>query len=220
MKYRIRNWHDHQHYKDRNPPWVKLHVGILSSRDWVMWNDASRVLAVACIVLAAKTGGEIDGSEGGLEYIKFSAYLKGTPNLKPLIDSGFLECLQVASETLADASGSVSVSSCDSPSVSPEDASKNLRLREGATIPDDLKISEPEIRDWLKYKAERKESYKSMGLGALWRRIRLIPADKRREAIDHSMAQGWKGIYEKTGGNGGTKQTAGYAEAQRGKYPD
>lgn len=110
MKYRIKNWSEYQHYKDRNPPWVKLHVLLLSSRDWVMWTDASRTLAIVCMVLAAQTGGEIDGSPDGLAYLKRAGYLNSKPTLNPLIDSGFLVQVGDASAVLADASASVSVS--------------------------------------------------------------------------------------------------------------
>ena len=110
MKYRIKNWAESQHYKDRNPPWMKLKVGIISSRDWVMWSDASRTLAIVCMVLATCTNGEIDGSPEGLIYLQKAGSLNSKPNLKPLIDSGFIVAVD-ASETLApSASGSVSVS--------------------------------------------------------------------------------------------------------------
>jgi len=98
MKYlTIRNWREYQHYKDRNPPWIKLHVDLLSSRDWVMWNDASRVLAVACMLLASRTDGKIPHDPA---YLQRVAYLNRKPDLKPLIDSGFLVD---ASNLLADA---------------------------------------------------------------------------------------------------------------------
>lgn len=101
MKYRVRNWHQFQHYKDRNPPWIKLHFSLLSSPDWVMLDDASRVLAIACMLIASRNDGEIDGSANGLAYLKRVAYLNKQPTLKPLIECGFLEC---ASGMLADAS--------------------------------------------------------------------------------------------------------------------
>ena len=101
MKYRVKNWRQFQHYRDRNPPWIKLHFAMLSSRDWVSLDDASRVLAVACMLIASRNDGEIDGSEGGLEYMQRVAYLHKKPNLKPLIDCGFLES---ASNLQADAS--------------------------------------------------------------------------------------------------------------------
>lgn len=91
MKYRVKNWRQFQHYKDRNPPWIKLHFALLSSADWVALNDASRVLAIACMLVASRNDGEIDGSEAGLVYLRRVAYLSAKPNLSPLIECGFLE---------------------------------------------------------------------------------------------------------------------------------
>ena len=99
--YRIKNWAKFQHYKDRNPPWIKLHVEILQSEDWVTLADASRLLAIVCMIVAAKDNGVIPGN---LDYIKRVAYLDKRPNLKPLIDCGFLEIVQAdASAVQADA---------------------------------------------------------------------------------------------------------------------
>jgi len=101
MMYYVKNWREHQHYKDRNPPWIKLHTALLSSADWVMLDDASRVLAVASLLIASKNDGYIDGSEQGLQYLQRVAYLNSPPDLKPLIETGFLID---ASGMLADAS--------------------------------------------------------------------------------------------------------------------
>lgn len=73
----------------------------------------------------------------------------------------------------------------------------------GETIPDDLKMNEPEIRDWLEYKRQKGQRYKPKGLEALWRSIRAIPAEKRKESIEHSMANNWAGLFVKNGGNDG-----------------
>jgi len=69
----------------------------------------------------------------------------------------------------------------------------------GIQIPDDLKESEADILNWLAYKKERGQSYKPKGLEALWGKIRAIPKDKIKDAIDHSMANGWSGLFEKNG---------------------
>jgi hypothetical protein len=103
MKYRIKEWATYQHYRDRNPPWIKLHFELLTSRTWVSLDDASRVLAVASMLLASRTDGVIDASEGGLAYLQRVAYLNSPPDLKPLIDSGFLVPLADASTMLASA---------------------------------------------------------------------------------------------------------------------
>jgi hypothetical protein len=98
MEYKVRNWDQFQHYRDRNPPWIKLHFSLLSSRDWVMLDDASRVLAIACMLVASRNDGLVDADP---DYMRRVAYLNKPPNFKPLIACGFLES---ASATLADAS--------------------------------------------------------------------------------------------------------------------
>ena len=102
MRLRICKWAEYQHYKDRNPPWIKLHYAMLSSRTWVMLNDASRVLAIASMLIASKEDGEFEADP---EYFKRVAYLNTKPDWEPLIKSGFCEVLQAdASALLADAS--------------------------------------------------------------------------------------------------------------------
>lgn len=102
-QYRIKNWSKFQHYKDRNPPWIKLHVEILASEDWVMLDDASKLLMVVCMIVAAKNLGVVSDDPA---YFRRVAYLNRAPNLKPLIECGFLEPLADASkveQTQADA---------------------------------------------------------------------------------------------------------------------
>ena len=103
MLLRVKNWRQFQHYRDRNPPWIKLHFSMLSSADWVTLDDASRVLAIACMLIASRSEGQIDGSEAGLAYLKRVAYLNKTPSLKSLIDCGFLEPASGCKQMLADA---------------------------------------------------------------------------------------------------------------------
>jgi len=89
--FRVKNWRRFQHYKDRNPPWIKLHVEILQSQDWVMLADASKLLAVVCMIIASRNEGMVPNSPA---FLKRIAYLDKEPNLKPLIECGFLEKLQ------------------------------------------------------------------------------------------------------------------------------
>ena len=99
---RVRNWAAFQHYKHRNPPWIKLHFDLLSSGDWVTLSDSSRVLAVACMLIASRNDGELPDNP---EYIQRVAYLNGPPDFKPLIECGFLEVTQADAIALqADAS--------------------------------------------------------------------------------------------------------------------
>src|SRR5690606_12913977 len=103
MMCKIRNWEHFQHYKDRNPPWVKLHFSLLTSQDWVMLDDTSRVLAIACMLVASRNEGMIDCSLKGLSYLRRVAYLNSQPDVNPLIECGFLEVASGCKRMLADA---------------------------------------------------------------------------------------------------------------------
>ena len=50
----IGGWDSYQHYKDRDPPWIKLYRDLLTSESWVMGTDDSRLVQVASMLLAAR----------------------------------------------------------------------------------------------------------------------------------------------------------------------
>lgn len=50
----IRSWDRFQHYKDRDPPWIKLYRDLLTTESWALGTDDSRLLQLASILLAAR----------------------------------------------------------------------------------------------------------------------------------------------------------------------
>ena len=100
MEYlRVKNWKRFQHYRDRCPPWIKLHYEILTSRDWVMLDERNRLLALVCMLIASRHDGTVPNDP---TFIQRVAYLKQRPNLKPLIEIGFLEYASGCKRVLAD----------------------------------------------------------------------------------------------------------------------
>lgn len=99
--YQIKNWEEFQHYKDRSPPWIKLHRTMLTSRTWVTASDSERVLAIACMLVAADTNNKIPCDA---EYIKRVAYLNEEPNFAALVNRDFIELVDENGKVLADAS--------------------------------------------------------------------------------------------------------------------
>jgi hypothetical protein len=85
---RITNWAKFQHYKDRNPPWIKLHQSILTSREWVLSDDSKRIMLIAMMLLAARDDNKIPNDP---LYIKAVARLDSEPDLAWLIKIGFCE---------------------------------------------------------------------------------------------------------------------------------
>lgn len=57
MKYRIKNWEQHQHFKDRTPPWIKLHRELLNDPDWfsLSGDDAKALIMLWLIASEDKT---------------------------------------------------------------------------------------------------------------------------------------------------------------------
>lgn len=125
--YRIRNWERYQHYKYRDPPWIKLHVKILTSEAWVSLDDTSRSLMLVCLIVAAKTDGVVPNNP---DYLQRVGYLSKKPNFKPLIECGFLEIL------LADASNLHS-------NALPEVESKSKSKNKKKVVEADSRKSEP-----------------------------------------------------------------------------
>jgi hypothetical protein len=95
----VKNWGDFQHYKQRNPPWIKLYTRLTDDYEFSSLADASKLLAVYLWMFAAKHGNKIPCDR---EWLRRVLPLKWTDeNLKSLIQHGFIECTGDASIMLA-----------------------------------------------------------------------------------------------------------------------
>jgi hypothetical protein len=102
MTIRIRNWRRFQHYKDRSPPWIKLHKRLLDNPDWFNLDDKSaRLLIELWLIASEEKTGEIKGGVEMLAWRLRRASNVLADSLKVLQDNGFVES---ASNMLADAS--------------------------------------------------------------------------------------------------------------------
>lgn len=95
----IKNWLQHQHYKDRNPPWIKLKRKLLFSDLWAENSDETRVLAIAIMLLASDTDNK---TKLDPKYIKRIAFLNSDPNFHPLVDLDFIEIIDENDELASD----------------------------------------------------------------------------------------------------------------------
>ena len=128
--FRVRNWDKFQHYKDRAPPWIKLHRDLLTSRTWVSGDDASRALAIACMLLAAATDNKIPADP---VYVRRVAYLNADPDFSRLAETDFIEFIDENGNVLADASSALA--NCTK--RSPEERREEERRGEAEPRPSD-----------------------------------------------------------------------------------
>lgn len=90
MKLKPKNWDKFQHYKNRCPPWIKLHRDILNDRAFATLPIASKALAPLLWLLASESkDGTFDAASEELAFRLHIAIKDIEAGLKPLIDKGF-----------------------------------------------------------------------------------------------------------------------------------
>lgn len=103
MKIIPKSWADFQHYKDRAPPWIKLHKSLLDNFEFQCLPVASRALAPMLWLLASEQEtGEIDATPKKLAFRLRMTEREVADALKPLIDNGFFSVTQDDSDALAE----------------------------------------------------------------------------------------------------------------------
>ena len=96
-----------------------------------------------------------------------------------------------------------------------------LKAIEGTKLPDISFVSD-DFKDifetWLKYKQEKRESYKSKkSLQACYKKLLTLSGndpDTARNVVEQSMANNWSGLFGLTGNNHGTANRSNYTSKQ------
>lgn len=139
MKIVPKNWRDFQHYKDRSPPWIRLHRKLLDDKDFHRLPVASRALAPMLWLLASESvDGQIDADPDNLAFRLRSSEKEIVTALQPLIDKGFFEVIEGDSKPLAD---------CLQHAVPETEAlqrQRQSRERRATRLPEDWKLPD----DW------------------------------------------------------------------------
>ena len=85
-----KNWAVFQHYKDRCPPWIKLHRDLLNDRAYMRLPIASKAIAPMLWLLASESkDGVFDGSLDELVFRLHITEKEYKDGVKPLIDNDF-----------------------------------------------------------------------------------------------------------------------------------
>jgi hypothetical protein len=97
----VKNWDEFQHYKDRNPPWIKLHNTLLEDYDFESLQDASKGHLLCIWMLASRTGNKIPYDAN---WIGRKIGASDPVDLDGLVGAGFLVVNQQVQEAERDAS--------------------------------------------------------------------------------------------------------------------
>jgi len=153
MLLKPKNWAVFQHYKDRCPPWIKLHRDLLNDRVFMCLPLASKALAPLLWLLASESkDGTFDGS---LDELVFRLHI--TPKdyqdgVKPLIDKGFFV---IASRVLAECyQDAIPETEGETETEKEGETEKRQKSNRGSRLPVDFVLPE----DWISFcQTERKD---------------------------------------------------------------
>ena len=92
---KVKGWSSFQHYRDRNPPWIKLDTKTFQNYDFACLQDASKLLAICIWTLASRYKDPQAGMvPDDLAWIKSQCGLGASvteENLNELENKGFIE---------------------------------------------------------------------------------------------------------------------------------
>jgi hypothetical protein len=95
MKYlRVKKWDEHQHYTDRDPPWIKVYNRLLDDYDFLSLAESAQSHLVKLWLLASRTDNRIPYD---LSYIASKICPKSAVDIDGLIVAGWLELADASS---------------------------------------------------------------------------------------------------------------------------
>jgi hypothetical protein len=91
----VKNWERFQHYKDRRPPWIKLHAEVQDDYEFSHLPDASKAHLMGIWILASKLQNKVPADP---QWISRRIGATEPVDLERLFASGFLQRLRRASD--------------------------------------------------------------------------------------------------------------------------
>jgi len=96
--FRVTNWDQYQHYKDRDPTWIKLYARLLDDYAFATLPDNTKWHLIGIFLLASKQGNRIPGDP---RWVRKKIAARTRVDLDALLAAGFIE--EDASTVLAEA---------------------------------------------------------------------------------------------------------------------
>lgn len=201
---RIKNWEKFQHYKDRAPPWIKLHRELLDDYEFSRLQDASKAHLMLIWMLASQLDNRIPNDQ---EWIAKKIGATGKIDIKSLIDLGFLYVEDDASKPLAECS---SEREAETYREEAEEERTPLPPEPDEQIPEGIPVE-----SWDAWKAHRGKDFtkRAQKLALSYLEKWHAKGHDPTEIINYSIMGGYKGLFEPKGKmNEITSRKPSYAE--------
>lgn len=195
MKLRPKNWREFQHYKNRNPPWIRLHRSLLDNRDFHCLPVASKALAPLLWLLASESvDGSIDASIENLSFRLRMSEKEINSAIRPLIDKGFFDVVQLASTPLAPClsnADSETETETEESAALAASASPVLKVVPTEDLPPGLDLTA--WRRFFEYRRQIKKPIKPPSIAAAQRDMAKL-GPMQAEAVEYTIGKSWVGL--------------------------
>ncbi len=151
---KVKNLDHYQHYKDRDPKWIKLYYSILDDEVFMVLTEIERCRYMTCLIIASRTENKIPHDP---VYLKKVMRLDKSPDLSRLISLGFLIPCDESRQPiefdkhLSQGTNGFLLSSPLLNPLNPPDSSSDLKSKKHSVTPD---IPLPD--DWLPNESHKK----------------------------------------------------------------
>jgi len=179
------NWREFQHYKDRNPPWIRLQKTLLDNYEYHCLPVASRALApMLWLVASDAIDGAIDFDENKIAFRLRMSVEELRSALKPLIDNGFFLLDEDASAVLANRKQSA---------VPETEAEAETTQKRGAPLATPTGVSDDLWKAFMAVRKAKKAPMSELALAGIKRE-----ADAAGWTLDAALTEcitrGWTGF--------------------------
>ena len=181
---KIKGWKNFQHFKDRRPPWIKLHRDILENRDINTISDKAFRVLVGLWLLASEDK-QMEGNIPSIDDIAFRLRIE---------KKSIIRCLAELDNFVEQEDINMISTRCqvDVPETETETET------EAEELPPLLKESKAFIStwdDWKKYRAEKKKPLTKMSIKKQIKALGKLTAEEAIKCIEYSIMNGYQGIF-------------------------
>jgi len=188
--FRVTNWDQYQHYKDRDPTWIKLYARLLDDYAFATLPDNSKWHLIGVFLLASKQGNRIPGDP---RWVRKKIAARTRVDLEALLAAGFIE--EDASAVLAD---------CAPPAI-PEKESESEERREdslsaGADVDDSFEeFWKAYPTDPLMSKKKARAEWERLNLADRAAALQTVPAFRELCAarVNYRPVHAWRFLVER-----------------------
>ena len=223
--YKVKGWSGFQSYKDRTPPWIRLHRRLLDDFKFQSMTADSRALLPMLWLLASEatdpTSGLIELDEEALSFRLRIGNKIVTKCLDEIFNAGFLDLEDTVTNDVTDSLQACHDIVTDS-SLRDRDRDRD-RVETERGRPKKAKVEKPDDVDqqvWDDYIAQRKTPFTQTALNGI-KKEAIKAGWFLQDALEESCKRGWQSfkaewIKEKNNDNGRDKQEAVMQAINRG----